>query len=55
MNKSVLGLTVAGVLLLGGYATTTLANDDTTSSTGTWRFNFNRKSKQRKHILINLE
>jgi hypothetical protein len=35
MKKSVLGFTVAGVLLLGGFATTTLANDETTSSTST--------------------
>src|SRR5574342_983034 len=31
MKKSVLGFTIAGALLLGGYATTSLANDDTTT------------------------
>ena len=32
MKKSVLGFTIAGALLIGGYATTSLANDDTTAS-----------------------
>lgn len=35
MKKSVLGLTVAGALLFGGYATTSFANDETASSAGT--------------------